>query len=119
MTSRGRTRCTCRKAKIYDGSCALGPALLVRDTPLPADTSIELTVHRGGVVVCAASTALSQMRRTEAELVKFLYRETSFPAGCVLLTGTGVVPPDDFTLERGDEIAIEIPPIGTLMNRVA
>jgi 2-dehydro-3-deoxy-D-arabinonate dehydratase len=107
------------QAKIYDGSCALGPALLVRDAPLPAETSIELTIRRAGAVVFAGNTTLSQMRRTPGELVEFLYRETSFPKGCVLLTGTGVVPPDDFTLQQGDEVAIEIQPIGTLVNRVA
>ena len=58
------------------------------------------------------------MRRTPEELVQFLYRETSFPQGCVLLTGTGVVPPDDFTLREGDAIAITIEPIGTLENVV-
>ena len=58
------------------------------------------------------------MRRTPEELVQFLYRETSFPQGCVLLTGTGVVPPDDFTLREGDAIAITVEPIGTLENVV-
>jgi 2-dehydro-3-deoxy-D-arabinonate dehydratase len=62
---------------------------------------------------------VSQMRRSPAELVEFLYRETSFPAGCVLLTGTGVIPPDDFTLQSGDVVDITIQPIGTLSNTVA
>ncbi|UCG86909.1 MAG: fumarylacetoacetate hydrolase family protein [Gemmatimonadota bacterium] len=106
------------QAKIYDGSCALGPAVLVRDTPLPPDTSIELTVIRSGEVVCAGSTNLSQMHRSPAELVDWLYRATSFPQGCVLLTGTGIVPPDDFTLRSGDEVRIAIQPVGTLVNPV-
>jgi 2-dehydro-3-deoxy-D-arabinonate dehydratase len=106
------------QAKIYDGSCALGPALLVGDEPLPADTPIRITIARAGEPVFAGSTTLAQMRRTAMELIEFLYRETSFPVGCVLLTGTGVVPPDDFTLHSGDEVRIEIPPIGTLVNRV-
>ena len=58
------------------------------------------------------------MRREPRELVEFLYRETSFPDGAMLLTGTGIVPPDEFTLHAGDEIAIHVPPIGTLTNVV-
>ncbi|HEY5219146.1 MAG TPA: fumarylacetoacetate hydrolase family protein [Gemmatimonadaceae bacterium] len=106
------------QAKIYDGGCALGPALLVRSTPLPAATAIALRIERLGTVAFEGATTLSQMRRTGPELVEYLYRETSFPRGCVLLTGTGVVPPDSFTLRSGDEIRIDIAPIGTLVNRV-
>lgn len=106
------------QAKVYDGSCALGPAVLVREEPLPSDTPVNLRITRAGAIAYEGSTALSQMRRAPAELVEFLYRETSFPAGCVLLTGTGVVPPDEFTLRSGDEIRIEIPAIGTLTNTV-
>ena len=106
------------QAKIYDGSCALGPALLVRDEPLAPETAIELRILREGDTVFEGSTTLAQMRRSPAELVEFLYRETSFPLGCVLLTGTGVVPPDDFTLHPGDEVRIRIPEIGTLCNPV-
>ena len=64
-------------------------------------------------------TTLAQLHRTPVELVEYLYRETSFPDGCVLLTGTGVIPPDDFTLRSGDHVEIHIPPIGTLHNAVA
>lgn len=106
------------QAKVYDGSCALGPAMLVAEAPLPVDTVIALTIVRGGDTVFQGSTTLAQMRRTPKELVEYLYRETSFPHGAVLLTGTGVVPPDDFTLQPGDAIAITIPPIGTLENVV-
>jgi 2-dehydro-3-deoxy-D-arabinonate dehydratase len=106
------------QAKMYDGACALGPALLVTDEPLPADTSIEIRILRAGSVVFSGATTLSQMRRKPDELVEFLYRETRFPHGCVLLTGTGVVPPDDFTLASGDEVIITIPPIGSLVNTV-
>jgi 2-dehydro-3-deoxy-D-arabinonate dehydratase len=106
------------QAKTYDGSCALGPALLVGDAPLAPDTPIELRITRSGEVAYEGTTTLLQMRRTPAELVAFLYRETSFPQGCVLLTGTGIVPPDDFTLQIGDEIHILIEPIGTLSNVV-
>jgi 2-dehydro-3-deoxy-D-arabinonate dehydratase len=106
------------QAKIYDGSCALGPAVLIREDPLPPDTTIALRILRGGTAAFEGSTTLAQMRRTPEELVRFLYRETSFPQGCVLLTGTGVVPPDEFTLRQGDAIAITIDPIGTLENVV-
>ena len=107
------------QAKIYDGACALGPAVLVGTEPLAADTSIELRVTRAGSVVVEGRTTFSQMRRDARELVDFLYRETSFPTGCMLLTGTGIVPPDDFTLQAGDEIRIDVPAIGTLTNVVA
>ena len=107
------------QAKIYDGSCALGPAMLVREGPLPRETPITLRINRGGKVVFQGATSLEKMVRKEEELVEYLYREASFPQGCVLLTGTGVVPPDDFTLASGDEITMVIPPIGALGNRVA
>jgi 2-dehydro-3-deoxy-D-arabinonate dehydratase len=106
------------QAKIYDGSCALGPAVLIREDPLPPDTTIALRIRRGGATAFEGSTTLAQMRRTPEELVQFLYRETSFPHGCVLLTGTGIVPPDEFTLREGDAVAITIEPIGTLENVV-
>ena len=106
------------QAKIYDGACALGPAVLVSNEGLSGDTPIELRVTRDGTTVVEGRTTFSQMRRDPRELVEYLYRETSFPAGCVLLTGTGVVPPDDFTLKPGDEIRIDVPPIGTLTNVV-
>ena len=106
------------QAKVYDGACALGPAMLVREQELPSDTSIAITIARNGTPVFQGSTTLAQMRRRPEELVEYLYRETSFPHGAVLLTGTGVVPPDDFTLQTGDAIAITIPPIGTLENVV-
>ena len=106
------------QAKIYDGACALGPTVLVSNEPLSADTQIELRVTRDGTAVVEGRTTFSQMRRQAAELVEYLYRETSFPTGCVLLTGTGIVPPDDFTLHAGDEIRIDVAHIGTLTNTV-
>ena len=107
------------QAKVYDGSCALGPAVLVREEPLSPNTTIALTIARNGATAFHGSTTLAQMRRSPEELVEYLYRATSFPHGAVLLTGTGVVPPDDFTLQPGDAIAVAIPPIGTLENVVA
>jgi 2-dehydro-3-deoxy-D-arabinonate dehydratase len=106
------------QAKVYDGSCALGPAVLIHEEPLPPETTIALTIVRNGATAFHGSTTLQQMRRTPEELVRYLYLETSFPHGAVLLTGTGIVPPDDFTLRAGDAIAITIPPIGTLDNVV-
>jgi 2-dehydro-3-deoxy-D-arabinonate dehydratase len=106
------------QAKIYDGACALGPAVLVQDAPLPSDTPIELRITRDAAVIFEGGTTLSQLRRTPEELVEYLFRETSFPHGCVLLTGTGVVPPDEFTLHSGDSVEITIPPIGSLRNTV-
>ena len=106
------------QAKIWDGGCALGPALLVGEEPLPPQTTIALTIVRAGGVAFQGSTTLARMRRTPEELVAYLYRETSFPAGCILLTGTGIVPPAEFALQVGDEIEIRMPPIGTLKNQV-
>jgi len=106
------------QAKCYDGSCALGPCLYVSPEPLPRATEIEIEIGRGGQVAFAGSVAISQIRREFEELAAYLFREMSFPFGCLLMTGTGVVPPSDFTLRAGDEVRIKIDPIGTLANRV-
>jgi 2-dehydro-3-deoxy-D-arabinonate dehydratase len=106
------------QAKVYDRSCALGPAVLVTDDPMPSTTAVALEIRRGGNVVFSDSTTLASMKRRPEELVEYLYRETSFPDGCILLTGTGIIPPDNFTLQSGDEIAISIDGIGTLRNVV-
>lgn len=107
------------QAKVYDASCALGPALLVGAAPLPAVTAISLAITRGGETVFAGSTTLAELKRSPQELLGYLYRDNSFPHGCYLMTGTGIVPPDGFTLASGDMVAITIAPIGTLANRVA
>jgi 2-dehydro-3-deoxy-D-arabinonate dehydratase len=106
------------QAKVYDRSCALGPCVLVAEEMPPASTEIKMEIARGGETVFAGATTLSQLRRTPESLVEFLFRDNSFPQGCILLTGTGIVPPDDFTLRSGDEIRIQIGPIGTLVNTV-
>jgi 2-dehydro-3-deoxy-D-arabinonate dehydratase len=106
------------QAKVYDRSCALGPCLLIADGPLPAATDIMLEIRRAGAVVFSGATTLKEMKRKPEELVEYLYRNNSFPNGSFLLTGTGVVPPDSFTLQVDDEIRINIPPIGVLVNRV-
>ncbi len=106
------------QAKVYDRSCALGPCLLISDEALPASTEISLQILRNGASAFSGSTTLKEMKRKPEELVEYLYRSSSFPHGCFLFTGTGVVPPDSFTLQEGDEIRITIPPIGTLSNVV-
>jgi len=107
------------QAKYYDGSCALGPGILLTDGLLPTETAIKLQIVRAGETVFQGETALSQIKRTFADLVEYLYWETTFPVGAVLLTGTGIIPEDSFTLQSGDEVRITIPPIGVLVNRVA
>ncbi len=106
------------QAKVYDRSCALGPCILVEDQPLPASTEIRLDILRSGMPVFQGSTTLEALKRDPAELVHYLYRNNKFPAGCFLLTGTGIVPPDSFGLAAGDEIHITIGGIGTLVNQV-
>ena len=106
------------QAKVYRGCCALGPGLVVRE-PLPQTTAIGIEILRSGSRVFAGQTALFQMKRTFPELAGWLTREDNFPHGCYLLTGTGIVPPNDFTLAVGDEIRIGIEGLGTLVNHVA
>jgi 2-dehydro-3-deoxy-D-arabinonate dehydratase len=106
------------QAKVYDRSCALGPGILVTDrTPAPA-TKIELEIRRDGASAFAGATTLKQLKRTPESLAEFLFRDNSFPSGCFLLTGTGIVPPDSFSLRRGDEVRISIEGLGTLINPV-
>lgn len=106
------------QAKSYDGSTAIGPGIYLTDEALPTTTQISIEIIRKGNVVFAGSTTIDQIKRTFQELIEYLFRETSFPYGCLLMTGTGVVPPDEFTLSGGDEINITIEPIGTLSNQV-
>ena len=105
------------QAKMYDGACALGPCLLVQDK-LPPTTEIRLEIRRGGKTAFEDAITLESMKRTPEELVGFLFRDQRFPQGCLLMTGTGIVPPDDFTLQAGDLVRITIEPIGTLENPV-
>jgi 2-dehydro-3-deoxy-D-arabinonate dehydratase len=106
------------QAKVYQRCCALGPCVLVTQDPLPMSTEISMEIFRGGSKEFAGTTLLSSMKRDLAVLVKYLYRNNSFPSGCFLLTGTGIVPPDSFTLQGGDEIRITIVGIGALINTV-
>jgi len=107
------------QAKVYNRSCALGPAILISRDPLPASTPISLEIFRGGKPAFSGATTLAEMKRTPSVLVEYLFRDNSFPSGCFLMTGTGIVPPDAFTLESGDRVRITIDPIGTLENIVA
>jgi len=106
------------QAKVYDGCCALGPGLLISDVPPGAATAIRIVIRRAGETAFEGQTSVGQMKRSFEELVGYLFRDNSFPNGCFLLTGTGVVPPDSFTLRKGDEVRITIEPIGTLVNSV-
>lgn len=106
------------QAKLYDGSCSIGPAVLFTAAPLPSTTAIRLRIVRGGSVAFEGETTIGQIKRGFDELARWLYRESTFPVGCYLFTGTGIVPPDAFTLASGDEVAISIDGIGTLTNTV-
>jgi len=107
------------QAKTYDGCAALGPCIFVTQKPLSENTMIQLEIERGGKNVFEGNIAISQIKRKFTELVEFLYRETSFPNGSFLMTGTGIVPGNEFTLQQGDQISITIEPVGTLVNSVA
>ena len=107
------------QAKVYDGSCALGPCVLVANGPLPKTTAIAIEVERAGKNAFAGSTTLAELKREPKELAEYLFKDNSFPDGVFLMTGTGIVPGDEFTLESGDAIRITIDGIGTLENRVA
>ena len=107
------------QAKVYNRSCALGPCIHLSTEPLPAETIISMEIRRGGEIAFAGETALTELKRDPQSLVEYLYRDNDFPKGCFLMTGTGIVPPDSFTLASGDGIDITIEPIGTLSNVVA
>lgn len=106
------------QAKVYDRSCALGPCVLVSSEPLPAETPIRIGIERGGAVAFQGETSLAELKRDPRQLVEYLFRENVFPAGAFLMTGTGIVPPESFTLAPGDVVRITIDPIGTLVNLV-
>jgi 2-dehydro-3-deoxy-D-arabinonate dehydratase len=107
------------QAKVYYRSCALGPAILISSSPLSQSTVIRMEILRAGATAFSGQVTLGSIKRDLQSLVHFLYRDNVFPAGCFLFTGTGIVPPDSFTLATGDEIHIGIDSIGTLVNTVA
>jgi 2-dehydro-3-deoxy-D-arabinonate dehydratase len=107
------------QAKIYQKSCALGPFVTVGTTEADARAwQITLQISRAGKEIFQGQTSVSQIKRTFSELIEYLFRSQSFPHGAILLTGTGVVPADDFTLAQGDIVSINISGIGTLTNPV-
>jgi 2-dehydro-3-deoxy-D-arabinonate dehydratase len=107
------------QAKVYDACCALGPVVtLAGSMPSPTDIGIRLAVRREGTAVFEGSTSTSQMARSFDELIAYLKRDNSFPHGAILLTGTGIVPDDSFTLAPEDTIEITVEGIGTLRNSV-
>src|SRR5438094_3247502 len=108
------------QAKVYKGSCALGPAFVLADSvPDVQALIIELRIRRGSTIPFEGSARVAQMKRTLKDLVSYLFREQEFPYGVLLLTGTGIVPPDDFTLMPGDIVEITIPAIATRRTPVA
>ncbi len=107
------------QAKVYKQCCGLGPCVLLNDGTLDRTTTrVLLKIERGGQAVFQGETNLGQLARTFEELIDWLGRESEYPTGAFLLTGTGVVPPDNFTLENGDSVSISIDGIGTLTNPV-
>jgi len=107
------------QAKVYDKSAALGPCLYITGQPISKETNIQLVIKRHGKNVFEGSVQLNKMKRHLHELAEYLFRESSFPFGCLLMTGTGIVPPDHFTLKPQDEVNITIDNIGTLTNKIA
>ncbi len=107
------------QAKTYDACAAIGPCIYITDQPLDKSNVISMEISRNSQKVFEGMVTLEQMKRSPEELVSFVYRECSFPQGCLIMTGTGIVPGSDFTLKSGDEIKISIENIGTLINVVA
>jgi 2-dehydro-3-deoxy-D-arabinonate dehydratase len=107
------------QAKVYDGSCALGPCVLLATEPLDKATTVQMEIVRQGKTVFTGSTTLAELKRDPQQLAAFLLRDNTFAQGVFLMTGTGIVPANDFTLATGDTIRIRIKGIGTLENYVA
>ncbi len=106
------------QAKCYDGAAAIGPCLYVPEHAIDPDTKISLSIIRDNIELFSDAILLSKMKRSLKELSTYLFLEMSFPKGVFLMTGTGIVPSDNFTLAIGDNISISIEGIGTLNNTV-
>ncbi len=107
------------QAKIYMRSCALGPAItLAQEIADPTRLAILCTIYRKNTAIFQGSVSTDRMKRSYKELISYLGRDNLFPDGVFLLTGTGIVPPDDFSLEEGDTVEITIDQIGTLRNPI-
>ena len=107
------------QAKVYTGSCALGPVVIPAQNLDGQNLTIKITISRGGAIAFFGETSTARMKRRISELAAWLYRENEFPQGTVMLTGTGLIPPDEFSLKIDDLVEIEIEGIGTLKNTVA
>ncbi len=105
------------QAKVYRGSCAIGPCLVIGEV-VNQETEISISIQRDGTEVFSGATAVSQIKRSFEELAQYLFRENEFPRGAYLMTGTGVVPDSDFTLASADRIRIRINGLGELVNTV-
>ena len=106
------------QAKVYSGSCALGPGILVGEEALDRAAEIAIEIERAGSVVFSGRVALTELKREPRVLVEYLFRDNVFPEGCFLMTGTGIVPDSSFTLASGDWIRISSEGIGVLENLV-
>lgn len=106
------------QAKVYERSAALGPCLYIPATPIPTTTKISMVIRRNEKAVYSGEVAISQIKRKLPDLASWLYRDMDFPHGCFLMTGTCLVPDNEFTLAKGDRIEITIDHIGTLNNTV-
>jgi len=106
------------QAKTYDGCASLGPCVFISEKPFDRNSKIYLQIFRNKQLVFKDDIAVSQMKRSLDELVKYVFLECSFPHGCLIMTGTGIVPPGGFTLQSGDVVNIKIDSIGELTNTV-
>ncbi|MDH5597703.1 MAG: fumarylacetoacetate hydrolase family protein [Cyclobacteriaceae bacterium] len=106
------------QAKTYDGCASIGPCLYVVENPDVSKWTINLRIKRKNQEIFTESVSVAQIKRSLTELVDYLFKESSFPKGCFLMTGTGIVPPDDFTLMSGDEVEIAMEPVGVLKNGI-
>jgi 2-dehydro-3-deoxy-D-arabinonate dehydratase len=104
------------QAKCFKLCAAIGPCILITPDPLPPATLIAIKIQRSGTILFEGGTTLDQLKRSPEELASFLYRDNTFPTGAFLMTGTGTVPGDEFTLHSGDIVSISIDGIGTLTN---
>jgi 2-dehydro-3-deoxy-D-arabinonate dehydratase len=104
------------QAKSFDRCASIGPAILIAKTPPANDTQIKMTITRAKATVFQDQTEIAQIKRGFEELAAFLFRDNAHPNGCLLMTGTGIIPPDEFSLETGDVVEIQIDGIGKLVN---
>lgn len=106
------------QAKVFDGSAAMGPCLWIPESPIPPDSKIKISITRGDVVLYSDEVEINQMKRSHTELAEYLFRAYTFDKGAFLMTGTCLVPDNDFTLEEDDVVEISIDHIGKLTNHV-